>query len=92
MKTIWKAVLEITDKQTLSVPKGAKFLSVANQNEKLCAWFLVEGDTDFELALETKTICIFGTGGPIPDKFKGEFIGTVLMYDGALAWHVFEEL
>lgn len=39
---IWKVELAITDMQTVSMPDGAKLLSVANQNGNLCLWAMVD--------------------------------------------------
>ncbi len=87
MKTIHKQKLEITGTQTIKVPKGSKILSVANQREKLNIWYAC--DTRSEV--EDITIHIFGTGHQIWPSFDGKFIGTVLMANDNLVWHIFVE-
>lgn len=87
MKTIWKEVLKVTDKQTIKVSKGANFLSVAFQHNQISIWYVVDNRAE----LVDQTIYIFGTGNPIPNNFDGKFIGTVLMANDYLAWHVFKE-
>jgi hypothetical protein len=80
---IWKYELEITDTQIIEVPRAGVILSVANQNNKLCLWAMVEIDRP----LEKREIEIIGTGNPIEMKDR-HFIGTVLI--DPFVWHVFE--
>lgn len=87
MKTIWKDVLEVTDKQTIKLPASYKFLSVALQYDQISIWYTVDDRAE----MVERNIYIFGTGNPIPNEFDGKFIGTVLMAGGRLAWHIFEE-
>jgi hypothetical protein len=82
---IWKAVLEVTDRQVVSVPVGAKFLSSQIQGNALCLWFLC----DEKRQLEPRVIAIYGTGNPIPDE-PGDYIATFQMHGGDLVFHVFE--
>lgn len=88
MKTIHKQKLEIVDIQKIKIPIVSKILSVNNQKENLCIWYAC----DVRSEMKTITIWIFGTGHPIPPSFEGEFIGTVLMANGDLVWHVFREI
>lgn len=87
MRTIWKYELNITDTQTLEMPKGAKILSVSNQRGKLQLWALVDDMND----LEDRDIEILATGEPVPyaNTFR-EFIGTVVI--DPFVWHVFERV
>lgn len=87
MKQIWKYQLEIVDNQIILMPENAEILSVANQRETLCLWALV----DPEALKKERHIRIIGTGNNIHHSFyKEKFIGTVLMENGFLVWHVFE--
>ncbi len=88
MKTIHKQHLEITGSQKIKLPIGSKILSVGNQNEKLCIWYACSTEGD----IIEKNIVIFGTGHQIWPSFDGKFIGTVIMANGQLVWHVFEEI
>lgn len=88
MKTIWKYELESLGFQTISMPTGAEILHVANQNDVVCLWCEVDryaepGPRDF---------IIFGTGHPIEDREKLLFIGSVLLYDGTLVLHIYEQV
>lgn len=85
MKTIHKQTLKLDGTQNIKVPKVYNILSVANQNDQLCIWYVC--DTRSEL--EEITIHIFGTGYEIWPSFDGKHLGTVLM--GSFVRHVFKE-
>jgi hypothetical protein len=83
---IWKYVLEITDQQTLSLPVGAKILSVHNQNNNICLWVMVDM---FSQEYEDRIIEMFGTGpGFYIDEKERTYIGTVVLEK--YVWHIFE--
>lgn len=82
---VFKQVLDITGMQTIKLPIGFKILSLANQNENLCLWYLC----DPEMENEEIEIFIFGTGHEV-GNFTGQFLGTVLMHNNQLVWHVFK--
>lgn len=81
---IWKYMLNLEDAQTLSIPRGAQFLSVDNQRGQLCLWALVAEAAE----LEERTIAVIGTGNPIPPGRSYRFLGTAVIE--TFAWHVFE--
>lgn len=91
MKTIHKQELRLIDKQTLRLPKGAKVLSVDNQNERIMVWYLFGIPEDGSVELEQVTFRIIGTGHQIEDNFQGEFIWSVITQDSRFVWHVFVE-
>jgi hypothetical protein len=82
---IWKYTLEITDRQTFSMPKGAKILTVQSQHGGPQLWALVDADQP----KEAREIEIHGTGNPI-ERMPGQYIGTFQVHDGMLVFHVFE--
>lgn len=82
-QTIWKFPLEITGVQEVRLPRGAKIISVANQNGVICLWAMVAPDSP----LEPRIIFIYGTGHPLPED-SGRFLGSVLQ--DPFVWHVFE--
>lgn len=88
-RTIWKYALLITKHQTITLPKGARILSVAEQGGVLYCWALVDRD---ELGRDDRRIAIIGTDhdAQVIGDATARFIGTVLMHAGALVWHVFE--
>ena len=72
---IWKYPLEVTDRLALTMPPGAKFLTVQMQHGKPCLWALVD-ETKRDTA--TRRIAIYGTGNPMPDE-PGTYIATFQM-------------
>lgn len=85
MKTIYKYQLDVTDVQTLHIPKNSKILNIQTQREIPCIWALV----DTNEKIEDRKIKIYGTGhecGP----GREEYIGSFQLENGALVFHVFE--
>lgn len=69
------------------MPVGAKILTVQVQNGIPCMWAMVDPDA----STEEVTIRVHGTGHPICDSAKLEYIGTFQIYGGGLVFHVFKE-
>ena len=94
MDTIWKYQLEITDRQEIFMPYGAKILSVQVQHNILCLWARVRTYQNpvFGEVKEQRVIEIIGTGNPIPElgihEAKRKYIGSCIM--GDFVWHIFE--
>lgn len=88
MLTVYKYPLKLQDHWSLEMPIGAKILSVDNQREQITLWALV--DASPEAPTEVRSFLIRGTGHNIDEGLNLEFIGTVLVHDGGLVWHVFE--
>jgi hypothetical protein len=89
MKTIWKFPLEVTDCQTIKVPRYAGFLCVKAQNDTPVTYWGV--DTD-ETDSNFYVFYIFGTGHPIPKDMKAPYyIDSVICNDGQLVWHIFSK-
>lgn len=89
MKTIWKFPLS-PDKLTIEMPRGAKVLSVAVQDEVICVWALV----DTEAALVKRRFYVLGTGhdaSAVTSQIVCLHVGIVLMDGGSLVFHVFVE-
>jgi hypothetical protein len=85
MKVIWKYQLELKDSQEISMPRGAKILTVQTQSGIPCLWVLVDPERMFE----TKLIRIFGTGNDF-ELVDYKYIGTFQINKGDLIFHVFE--
>ncbi len=81
---IYKYPLKLTDVQHVTMPKGARILSVHDQRGTICLWALVDAS---EVSTEARLIEIIGTGNPMPVA-KRQFIGTVVQEP--FVWHVFE--
>ena len=92
---IFKYALDITDTQYVRMPGRSQVLSVAEQNGNLCLWAQVDCDDGWV----NRIIEIIGTGNPIsmagltPEgQWERKFIGTVVMREVSLVWHVFERV
>jgi len=82
---IWKWTLTIDDKQILTIPKGAQFLTVQTQNGSPQIWALCDETAPKVM----RSIAIYGTGHPIP-KNPGQYIATFQLVNLGLVFHVFE--
>ncbi len=83
MSVVLKYQLDITDEQTVEMPKGAELLHVAEQFPGLLLWARVLPSEP----REQRVILIRGTGHPI---WSQPYVGTVVSAVGALVWHVFD--
>jgi hypothetical protein len=88
---IFKYPLEITDRQIIHMPYGAKSLCVKAQHGKPMLWALVDEFKD----KEARSFAVYGTGNPIPElenqpTLTLTYIDTVLTHQDSLVWHVFE--
>lgn len=89
MKEIWKYELILEDYNIVSLPKGAKPLSVQVQDEHtdhVRMWCLIDPNEEEH---EERLFRIAGTGHPIKDE-NLDYISTFQLYDGGFVGHVFE--
>lgn len=88
--TIYKYPLEVTDVQTIRLPRHSEILTVQLQHGEPCLWAIVRP----ELPLEDRIIEIYGTGHPMREvtgpRLKRVHINTFQMHGGALVFHAFE--
>lgn len=86
MKTIFKYPIEITDIQTVKLPKGAVIRNAHMQNGSLYLWV----EVDPHAPKEDRRIEVFGTGHHLHEDMgiSREYIGTV--HDSPFVWHVYE--
>lgn len=82
---IFKYELKVDDIQFISMPKGAKLLTVQIQRDIPCIWAMVDPDAE----KEDKRICMRGTGHDVSEVKDMCHIGTFQMYGGDLVFHVF---
>jgi len=86
MKTIWKFELVPNRVQAIPIPFGGQILSVQTKTENTpLLWVLV----DPEMPLRDRHIGIYTTNTAVPDD-PGRYVGTFLIYDGTLEFHLFE--
>lgn len=84
---VFKYKFEITDEQIIEMPAGAKVLTVAQQHKDMCLWALVN-----PLREPVKLrLWIVGTGHPAGHVAGMRYIGTFMLHDGQLVFHVFME-
>lgn len=86
-RKVYKYPLEITDRVTISMPQGARVLTVQMQHSNPCLWVWVDPDAP----LEERTFRIAGTGHAIVER-GAAYIGTFQMRHGDVVFHVFEVL
>lgn len=86
MNTVHKQTLMIETKQELLVPVNTEFLSVAVQNGDICIWYKCNPS----VKKVTRKIYIHGTGHEI-SNIDAKFIGTILLADATLVFHIFAE-
>lgn len=87
MIAVFKYPFRAVDTQTLKMHEGAVILSAAMQRNTACVWARV----DTSKPLVERIIHVLGTGHDVGGRKLGHFIGTVLMADGDLVFHVFED-
>jgi hypothetical protein len=85
-KTIWKWVIELTDRQVIEMPRGSKILTCQLQNGSICLWALVNPTQE----LEHRIIQIVGTGNPFEYATDPIYIASV--QQSQFVWHIFESL
>ena len=84
MKTVHKFQLS-PGLTTIGLPEGAKVLHVAEQYTNVCIWV----ELDVGEAPLNRCFYTVPTGGEVPHDYK-RFIGTVLMMNGCLVYHIYE--
>lgn len=91
MLTIYKYILEGRNDQTIEIEGLVQILSVMGQKDDIVLYALVD-HSNFKMS--DVDVSVFGTGHNIPDKMINpfgdrKFLGTVLLYEGSLIFHVF---
>ena len=85
--TIWRYPLEITDRQTIKVPVGARLMCVKEELGILTTFWFVDPQKEQQ---ETEaTFYIYITGHPIPYKYIRHYVDSVVCNNGRLVWHIF---
>ena len=85
--TIWKyPLVPVFGAQHLSMPRGARLLSVHAQDNVPCLWALADETSGI---YEDRTVAMYGTGTSVPSSDSLCFLGTVLLHGGAFVLHVF---
>ena len=82
MITVYKYSLEPGDNVTVLMPEGAEILHVATQGDVPCIWARV----DTERPKKPYIFHMRGTGHP---NATGDHVGSFLMHNGSLVFHLF---
>ena len=85
MKTIYKYPIKAADRFALSMPQGARVLTVQSQREVPCVWALVDPSEPERLY----DFALVGTGHKREDLDGMSYLGTVQLLGGDLIFHVF---
>lgn len=85
-RSIYKYTIDEVGTQTLTLPAGSKILSVINQRDVIRIYAMVDPRTE---RTEKYSIEIYGTGHTIRHDDTYKFLGTVVLYDGEIVFHVF---
>ncbi len=78
--------LSVGDRHEVMMPKGARVLSVDVQYREPTLWAQVDEENE----PEKRVFRLVGTGHDFADQ-GARFIGTVILLNGDLVLHVFEE-
>lgn len=88
MPTIWKYLIPIKDSFSLKIPSDYRILDFKIQDGNPVLWVSVI----LENSNEDVKFRVFATGVSLPTSSENlHYIGTVLMINDSLAWHLFRE-
>ena len=83
-KVIWK--YEVAPHFTLDLPVSAQILHVARQHDLAVMWVLLDAEAN---KVRREFMCI-ATGEPIRTALRLDYIGTFLLGNDELVFHLFE--
>jgi hypothetical protein len=89
VKAIYKYILRTVNggKAYLTLPVGAKIISVETQKNDVVAYAIVDPS---ERTQQFFKFLVYGTGQPLDhEEDEYTFLGTAKMYNGEFMWHVF---
>ena len=86
-RTIWKYEIPLQDDITLEMPRGMIPLTVATQLGKICLW----AEVDPSQPKEPHHFRLAGTGHPLPEGVRVDYIGTVFVQGGYLVFHLYQK-
>jgi hypothetical protein len=86
MRTVYKYSIPVIDKFELDLPAHTSILYIGQQKNNPVMWCLV----DTENKLIKRYFRLAGTGHDIPYPDPLDYIGTVILYNDNLVFHLFE--
>lgn len=84
--SIWKWPLELTDRQEMMMPVGARVITAQIQAGKVTIW----AEVNEQAKRRSRAFWIIGTGNPFPQEVALVYIASVQM--PPFMWHVYEEV
>jgi len=87
MFTVWKYTLPVDDDQWIEMPADAEILFVASQRNEI-SFLSLWAKVDPSRPMVNRRILIRGTGHPL--EVDVAYIGSVIVADGDIVWHVFD--
>lgn len=85
-RAVWKYALEVLDVNVIDMPQGTEVLTAGLQDGALTMWALVDPDA----RLVPHKFAIAGTGHTRDDLDDADYIGTVLLLQDTLVFHIFD--
>jgi hypothetical protein len=82
---IWKFSLDLVDRQTVMMPRGAVVIAAQEQDGRICLWAIVDPKAN----LTSRMFAIVGTGMPLPSQM-GHLLHLATVQLDRFVWHVFE--
>lgn len=89
-RVIWKFRFDVTDKPKITMPVGARILCVNVQGGQPYVWAEIDNVDAAEIPTETRRFRMLGTGHEFDPGEAGRYIGTFLMHEGYLVFHMYE--
>jgi hypothetical protein len=86
-RTVWKFSLPLADEIELVMPSGADILHFDMQFNRPVIWALVDPENK---EVVTRKFRFAGTGHKIETANELRYIGSCMIQDGALVFHLFE--
>jgi hypothetical protein len=75
----------------INFPPHSKLLDVRPQNDKLCAWALVDPDHMDVVNVKMPDVLILGTGWEIPLEIIDRYDHFKTIHTGGFVWHIFKK-
>lgn len=89
MKVIYKYNIMIDDEFTIQkLPVDYKVVAVALQNGRPMMW-IEHQDPNSATSFADVKFHIFGTGQYFEPEWGQEHLGTLIMHEGRLVWHIY---
>jgi hypothetical protein len=95
LRRVWKFPLALRVEQTVELPPGARIVHVGEQGNRPTLWAEFIGPVELAQQAQPHRFYLLATGQELeygPDGPHVEYRGTVMLNDGALVFHVYQEV